>query len=212
MQWGQHHCVLPVGSRICGPDSQKVSADEPSAARADQMNAADRPEFEFARVFDFADPVTGPGFAPDHPVISDSAERDRLLEYLRGGAMVLMSTTRMRDVLESGTPAVVPMNFRTDGKWIWTDTVEYYLAHHGVAPDAGLTAHIDAMSARGRAVPDTSHDTAVRAADFLLRPAEKEGSAAVWTAGPDTGRPDRDHVAPDTGSEPRPGHGDRPGR
>ncbi len=157
-----------------------------STALPGEMNAAAGPEFEVARVFDFADPVTGPGFAPDHPVISDPAERDRLLAYLRGGATVLMSTTRMHDVLDSGAPPVVPMNFRTDGEWIWTDTAEYYLTHHGIAPDAELTAHIDAMRARGQAIPDTSHDTAVRAADFLLRPPEKEGSAAVWVTGPDT--------------------------
>ncbi len=63
------------------------------------------------------------------------------------------------------------MNFRTDGERIWTDTVEYYLTHHGIAPDAGLTAHIGAW-ARGPAVPDT----AVRAVDFLLRPAEEKAA------------------------------------
>ncbi len=148
------------------------------------------PEFEFevARVFDFADPVTGPGFAPDHPKITDPAERDRLLEYLHGGVVVLRNTTRMRDVLDSGAPAVVPMHFRTDGEWIWTDTVEYYLRHHDIAPDARLAAHIGAMRARGQAVPDTGHDSAVRAADFLLRRAEKQGNAAVWVARPDAGQ------------------------
>lgn len=164
-----------------------MSADEHSAGPADRTNAADEPEFEIARVFDFADPVTGPGFAPDHPVISDPAERDRLLDYLRGGALVMLSTTRMHDVLDSGAPTTVPMNFRTDGEWIWTDTVEYYLTQHGMAPDAELIAHIDARSARGQTVPDTSHDSAVRAADFLLRPAEKEADAAVWIAGPEPG-------------------------
>ncbi len=78
-----------------------MNTDEHSSARAGEMNAAAGPEFEVARVFDFADPVSGARFAPDHPVISDPAERDRLLEYLRGGATVLMSTTRMHDVLDS---------------------------------------------------------------------------------------------------------------
>ncbi|HEY5988161.1 MAG TPA: hypothetical protein VIV12_17570 [Streptosporangiaceae bacterium] len=107
-------------------------------------------------------------------MISDPAQRDRLLEYLRGGAMVLLSTTRMRDVLYSGAPVAVPMNFRTDGEWIWADTVEYYLTHHGIVPDADLTAHIEARLAQGQTVPDTDHDTAVRAADFLLRPRENK--------------------------------------
>jgi hypothetical protein len=44
------------------------------------------------------------------------------------------------------------------------------------------------MWARGQAVPDADHESAVRAADFLLRRAEKQGNAAVWVARPDTGQ------------------------
>lgn len=60
--------------------------------------------------------------------------------------------------------------FRTDGEWIWTDTVEYYLSRHGLAPDAQLTAHIEARLRRGQTVPGTEQDTAIRAAAFLLHP------------------------------------------
>jgi hypothetical protein len=125
-------------------------------------------DFKVAKVFDFSDPVSGPGFAPDHPVISDPAERDRLLEYLRGGALALMSTQRMNDVLDADAPAAVPVNFFTDGEWIWTDTIEYYLSHHGLAPDPELATHIDVMWSQGRLVPGADEDTAVRAGDFLL--------------------------------------------
>jgi hypothetical protein len=139
-------------------------------------------QFEVARVFDFADPVTGPGFEPGHRVIIDQAERDRLLDYLRGGAMVMTSTARMPDVLDPEQGEVVPMTFRTDGTWIWTDTVIYYLDRHGLAPDPRLAAHIEARCARGED-PGADIDTAIRAADFLLNQPEDRDQAAVWKVG-----------------------------
>lgn len=140
------------------------------------------PEFEVARVFDFADPVTGPGFEPGHRVVTDRAERDRLLGYLRGGALVLTSTARMHDVLDPERGESGSMTFRTDGRWIWTDTVAYYLDRHGLAPEDRLTAHIEARWARGQA-PGADLATAGRAADFLLDPPESGPDTAVWTVG-----------------------------
>ncbi len=138
------------------------------------------PEFEVARVFDFADPVTGPGFAPDHPVVDDLDERGKLLDYLRGGHPVLTTTATMNDILDPQAGDVVPTSFRTDGEWIWTDTVQYYLHHHGLAPDADLTAHIAAQRDRGQLLPDTDQETAIRAADFLLHPPPSRTATAVW--------------------------------
>jgi hypothetical protein len=64
------------------------------------MMASDEPqppgEFEIAAEYDFADPQDGPGFAPDHAVIDDPQERDRLLTYLSGGEPAL-TTTALRD-------------------------------------------------------------------------------------------------------------------
>jgi hypothetical protein len=128
------------------------------------------PEFGLAAVFDFADPVSGPGFAPDHAVVDDPDERARILAYLGAGVPVLMTTVAMPDVLDPAAGAVVPANFRTDGEWIWTDTVGYYLSRHGLAPEARLTEHIGAMLARGQTTPAVDDETAGRAADFLLNP------------------------------------------
>jgi hypothetical protein len=149
------------------------------------MNAettAAGPEFELARVFDYADPATGPGFDAGHRVITDQAERDRLLGYLRGGAMVMATTARMADVLDPEQGEVVPMTFRTDGTWIWTDTVVYYLDRHSLAPDTRLVAHIEAMCERGQD-PGADLDTATRAADFLLNPPEGSDQTPVWKIG-----------------------------
>jgi hypothetical protein len=147
------------------------------------------PEFVVARVFDFADPDTGPGFAPDHPVIDDPVERGRLLTYLRGGHPVLTTTATLDDIVDPQSGAEVPTSFRTDGEWIWTDTVQYYLDHHGLAPEARLAAHIGAQLDRGQLLPDTDRETAIRAADFLLQPPSPQAPTPVWFPGDDAADP-----------------------
>ncbi|HEY2441838.1 MAG TPA: hypothetical protein VGI31_01760 [Streptosporangiaceae bacterium] len=141
------------------------------------------PPFKIARVFDFAKPGTGPGFHPGHRVITDSAERDRMLQYLTSGTPVLHTTARTRDVLDPGAGQVVPGSFRTDGEWIWTDAAAYYLEQRGLAPDEDLAAHIDARWRAGDADAETDYETAVAAADFLLHPPPEHARKAAWTPG-----------------------------
>jgi hypothetical protein len=139
-------------------------------------------EFDFAEVFDSVDPHRGPGFAPNHAVVEDPLEREQLLGYLRGGALVLATTAKMSDILDPAAGAVVSASFRTDGEWIWADTTEYYLSRYGLAPPVDLTAHIRRQLFRGELVPQVDDETAVRAADFLLNhPADPE--EAVWFPG-----------------------------
>jgi hypothetical protein len=143
----------------------------------------EEPSFRIARVFDFAKPDTGPGFDPQHRMVTDSAERDRMLEYLTSGTPVLHTTARTRDVLSPAAGQVVPTSFRTDGEWIWTDTVAYYLEQHGLAPDEELAAHIDERWQAGDVDAQTDQETAVIAANFLLYPPAEHARQAAWTPG-----------------------------
>src|SRR5262245_36801691 len=136
----------------------------PSPGRSE--SARPRADFMIAKAYDHADPVSGPGFAADHAVIDDAVRRDALLEYLRGGYPVLMTSALGTDVLDRAAGGVVPNSFRTDGAWIWSDTVEYYLSRYSLAPDAELTAHIEAQISRGRTIPEVEPETMVRAIDF----------------------------------------------
>jgi hypothetical protein len=86
----------------------------------------------------------------------------------------------MGDVVDPEAGSVVPMSFRTDGTWIWTDTVEYYLSRHQLAPDAELITHIEAQIASGQAVPDPDQETAIQAGEFLLNPPADQARTAVW--------------------------------
>jgi hypothetical protein len=143
----------------------------------------DGPPFKIARVFDFAKPDTGPGFLPGHRMVTDPAERDRMLAYLASGTPVLYTTARTQDIVDPAAGQVVPSSFRTDGTWIWTDTVSYYLERHGLAPDEELAAHIDARYQAGDTSAETDSQTTVDAANFLLYPPPEHARQAAWTPG-----------------------------
>jgi len=154
-----------------------------STTRPGPSEPNDGPPFKLARVFDSAHADTGPGFHPLHRTVADPAERDRLLAYLTSGTPVLITTARAADVLRPASGPVVPTGFRTDGEWIWTDSVAWYLEQHGLAPDEDLVAHIDARWQAGDPAGETDYDTAVAAAHYLLHPPERYARKAVWSPG-----------------------------
>ncbi|HEY5836677.1 hypothetical protein [Streptomyces sp.] len=136
------------------------------------------PRFQLAAVFDLVDPVTGPGFTDEHTVIHDPDRLGLLVERLNAGTAVLMTPTLMDDVVDPARTAVVPMNFRTDGRWIWTDTVTYYLEQYGLAPEPDLLAHL----LGGDGTPWTpDQETAEQAVAFILTPPAQD--EAVWRLG-----------------------------
>ncbi|NMO56929.1 hypothetical protein HH310_37865 [Actinoplanes sp. TBRC 11911] len=122
-----------------------------------------------ARVFDSYDPVLGGQFTVDHPVLS--AELAPVLSYLDTGAVVLTTTKREPDVFDEDAGPVVPMTFRTDGRWIWTDAVAYYLRTYALSPDADLLA---SLTAREYRMPEVDAVALHRA---LARLVASEGTA-----------------------------------
>ncbi|QKV74026.1 hypothetical protein [Amycolatopsis sp. Hca4] len=140
-------------------------------------------EVGVARVFDEVDPQAGPRFSPEHEKITDDGERASLVGYLEAGTELLVTSGTMADVLDPEQGPVVPMNFRTDGRWVWTDTVTYYLRHHHLAPDPELLRHL-----RETEGPPPALDTVLlgRALE-ALRPSE--AGQPVWTASGPESRP-----------------------
>ncbi|MFJ4184398.1 hypothetical protein [Kitasatospora sp. NPDC089509] len=136
-------------------------------------------EFTLAAVFDAVDPLTGPEFHEDHPVIEDAAEREALVGYLASAALVLMTPSLMDDVLDPERAGAVPMDYRCDGRWIWTDTVTYYLDRYGLEPDPGLLAHVRERVAAGAGPEELAPDVQERAVEYLLAP-PAAGQETVW--------------------------------
>lgn len=124
-----------------------------------------------ARDFDTVDPRSGPRFNPDHDRLTGQ-EASRVLAYLDAGEALLATTAHQHDILNSSLGEVVPQSFRTDGAWIWTDTVTYYLRVYGLAPDQELLAHI---RRRGHQVAALDAVRRHRALVELFRPADLPG-------------------------------------
>jgi hypothetical protein len=106
-------------------------------------------------VFDGVDPTSRrPIVAPDHLRL-DPAERDRVVGYLRSGVGVMITTALDTDQLDPSRGEVVPVSFRTDGVWVWSDEVAYYVETYGLAPEPELYRHIVAHGYRSPA-PDAA--------------------------------------------------------
>jgi hypothetical protein len=129
-----------------------------------------------ARAFDGADPQDGPYFDADHPRL-EGTDGERVLAYLRSAELVFNTPGAMDDVLDEGRVAAVPVGFRSDGEWIWPDTVAYYLKRHRLAPEPDLLAHI---LARTTPPGPLGRFTRHRALTTLFTPT---GGEAVWQAG-----------------------------
>ncbi|OZV82536.1 hypothetical protein CA850_09750 [Micromonospora echinospora] len=138
-----------------------------------------------ARLFDGVDPERGPWFATNRPVVSDATERDELLAALRGGVVIAWSSAAMPDILAPDRGDVVPMHLRTDGTWLWSEAVGYYLENYGLAPDPQLVTH---LTGDGPIEP-LDEISVHRALVHLCRP---DAEAVVWQAP----GPDDDPVAP----------------
>ncbi|WP_194908037.1 hypothetical protein [Catenulispora rubra] len=81
------------------------------------------------------------------PVLEDS-ERERVAAFLAAGAPILMTTALSPDKLDPSRGKVVGASFRTDGTWIWSDTLTYYVRVHGLAPEDDLLVWIRGLNYR----------------------------------------------------------------
>jgi hypothetical protein len=137
--------------------------------------ASDTP-VRLARAFDGADASGGPYFDPDHPRLA-RPDAVRVLTYLTRGEAVVDSSGGLDDLLDPGRPGAVPVGFRSDGRWVWSDAAAYYLAYHDLAPEPDLVAYVLA----GPAPPSPLNRVARhRVLTTLFAPTAGE---PVWQAG-----------------------------
>ncbi len=94
--------------------------------------------FRFATMADGVDEHGVPTLAKERGRVESPDEKHRILRYLRGGEILLLVTGYVTDMFDAGKGAVVPASTRTDGEWIWSEGLEYYLEEYGVAPEPDL--------------------------------------------------------------------------
>lgn len=152
-----------------GPDAAKASLRGPAAG------ASGTGGLRLARVFDLHAPDGGPTIGAAHERITSAEERAALLGCLRDAPpAVLLSPEPDRVDPERGR--VVPAGFRTDGTWVWSDQIAYYLDRYRYAPEPELRRHFAT-----RAEPPPQVTARLRSEASRLVLAEPEGSL--------TGRP-----------------------
>jgi hypothetical protein len=121
--------------------------------------------FRFAETSDGVLPDGTPRVAPERGHVTDPAERERLLGYLAGGALVLETMRYGTDRFDPSRQFAVQVAYRTDGTWVWPAAVEYYLRWHNVAPERGFRRWIAEHDFRAPAVPE---DVVARAKEATL--------------------------------------------
>lgn len=80
-------------------------------------------------------------------------EAARVGAYLEAGATVMHTTVRGADMLDGDAP-VIPLTIRTDGQYVWTGPVTYYVQTYGVAPDDEFLAYLRAREYEVRVPTD----------------------------------------------------------
>ncbi|MFD2465977.1 hypothetical protein [Amycolatopsis silviterrae] len=154
-----------------GPEAESVAAEEdPTASPADLRTP---------RVYDGFDEAGNP--VVEREALSPE-ERERVLAYLDGAPIILASRSNDVDAFDPSRTDAVPLNFRTDGSWVWPGAVGYYLREHGISPDPELVAHIRAA---GYAVPEVGEAAQERMLAAMVNlPAEESRPEKVVAAEP----------------------------
>nr|WP_244876722.1 hypothetical protein [Actinoplanes consettensis] len=147
---------------------EKPTVDVRAARNAGALlwTAAEPHPIRVAKVFDVVDD-RGARFEPGHELLT-GADRGQVVTWLDAGAPVFGTGSALPDVVEPSRGAVVPMTYRTDGRWLWTESVTYYVRTYGLAPDPALLTHVRAA---GTALPTPDAADEHRALALLLQSA-----------------------------------------
>jgi hypothetical protein len=94
-------------------------------------------------------------------------EITRIVGYLEAAPTVLFGRGLDRDAWAPDAAPAVPRAFSTDGVWIWSAAVTYYLKKYGMPPEPDLLAHV---RARNYAVPEVSAQARQAASRQLTSP------------------------------------------
>ncbi|MFI2720117.1 serine/threonine-protein kinase [Streptomyces collinus] len=105
-----------------------------------------------ARVFDLYAPDGQPALGAAHERIALPEERAALLACLRDAPPAVLLPDEP-DRVDPVRGRVVPATFRTDGTWVWSDQIAYYLDQYGYAPEPELRRHFATRPERRPQVP-----------------------------------------------------------
>jgi hypothetical protein len=141
----------PQGQQTATPPQGMPAQEAPAQATSPE-------QLRTPRVYDGLDDAGRP--VVRRQPLAD-AEREQVLQYLEAAPVVLAARSYDKDAFAPNEPPAVPLNFRTDGTWVWPGAVTYYLRTHQVPPDPELLAHIRGRRFTLPEVDDETKDLAV---------------------------------------------------
>jgi hypothetical protein len=97
-------------------------------------------------------------------MLDDGVEKMQIIEYLKSAVAILFTTGTAPDRYEPDAGSPVPLSVRSDGDWVWSDAITYYLERHDVAPEHDLLDHIRRRHYRCAVLDTAGASTAL--ADF----------------------------------------------
>ncbi|MCK9893891.1 hypothetical protein [Frankia sp. AgB32] len=77
----------------------------------------------------------GAPYVVDRPALPIGPERADFLAYLKKGKIVMRAAGQSVDRLDESRGKTVPIVFLTDGEWVWSASIGYYLEEHGLPPE-----------------------------------------------------------------------------
>ncbi|CAJ62868.1 hypothetical protein FRAAL4226 [Frankia alni ACN14a] len=101
--------------------------------------------------------------------MSDQAEKEGILHFLRSARFLLRTTALATDPLDLSKGEVMPMSYRSDGSWVWSDGIAYYLDAYGIAPEPEFVDYIRGQSYEPHDATDDELDAAYEVLDALRR-------------------------------------------
>ncbi len=69
-------------------------------------------------------------------------ERSRFIEYLQQGVTILRVAGLAEDLLDPSRGRKVPLVYVTDGDWVWSLEIVYYLQEHDLPPEAEFVDYV----------------------------------------------------------------------
>jgi hypothetical protein len=118
---------------------------------------------QFAHTFDGFSETREPYFSPDHPRTDDPDECERLAHFLESGAPILRATGRDQDWYDRSRGRSVPITTVTDGRWVWSGALAYYIRCHGLLPEPAFLNYIIGCSYTARTPSEAECAEAARA-------------------------------------------------
>jgi hypothetical protein len=79
---------------------------------------------------------------PSSADLHSGPDKTQILEYMNSATAILFTTATAPDRYAPDAGRPVPLSVRSDGDWVWSDAITYYLERHDIAPEQDLLDHI----------------------------------------------------------------------